>query len=161
MINRDFNPQHIDIELLYLDLDTCNRCRGADSNLDAALDAMSGVLELTGHDVIVRKTHVTSEEQAAALGFVSSPTLRINGRDVAIRVQESTCGACSTIADTDVGCRTWTWQGHEYTSPPTGMIIDAILRSIYAPNTSRIESPTGDTPSSVQRFLAATGGSSR
>lgn len=102
----------------------------------------------------MRKTHVTSEEQAAALGFVSSPTIRVNGRDIARGVEESRCGACSKLAATDVGCRTWSWRGKQHSVPPTGMIVDAILRGIYAPRTIAV--PTGAKAGSVSRFLAAT-----
>ena len=152
-MSTDSGRQRVEIELLYLNLDTCDRCRAADSNLDAALDAMAGVLEIAGHEVTVRKTHVTSEEQAAALGFVSSPTIRVNGHDIAMTVEESRCSACSGLAGTEVGCRTWSWQGQQYSSPPTGMIVDAILRGVYAPNATA--APTGGQAGSVRRFFAA------
>lgn len=38
--------QRVEIDLLYLNLDTCDRCQGADRNLDAALEATSDVLAL-------------------------------------------------------------------------------------------------------------------
>ena len=144
----------LEIELLYLNLDTCDRCQNADRNLDAALEATTDVLKLAGHDVAVRKTHVTSEEDAAALGFVSSPTIRVNGRDIALAVEESRCSACSRLAATDVGCRTWNWQGEQHSSPPTGMIVDAILRGIYGRDPAA--APTRGDGGSVRRFLAAT-----
>ena len=146
--------QRVEIELLYLDLDTCDRCRGADRNLDAALEATTDVLALAGHEVTVRKTQVTSEEQAAALGFASSPTIRVNGHDISLAVDESRCSACSRIAATDVGCRTWSWKGEQHSSPPTGMIVDAILRGVYGHDTAA--APTLGEGESVGRFLAAT-----
>jgi hypothetical protein len=99
--------RNVDVELLYLDLDTCDRCQATDRNLATALEAVSGILHAAGREVTVHKTHVITEEQAAELGFVSSPTIRVNGRDIAAKLEESTCGACSSIAGTEVGCRTW------------------------------------------------------
>jgi hypothetical protein len=40
-----------------------------------------------------RKTLVETAEQARELLFVSSPTLRINGRDIALELKESPCGS--------------------------------------------------------------------
>ena len=144
--------RNVNVELLYLDLDTCDRCQATDRNLDTALEAVSGILRAAGWEVTVRKTHVTTGEQAAALGFVSSPTVRVNGRDIAATVEESTCGACSSIAETQVGCRTW---GGE-TSAPVRTIVDAILRAVYGNAEGAASEPAPAADSSVMRFLAAT-----
>ena len=85
----------VTVELPYLDLGACDRCQATDRNLDTALEAVSGVLRAAGRTVTVTKTHVTTEEQAARLGFASSPAIRVNGRDIAARLEESACGACS------------------------------------------------------------------
>ena len=145
----------IRVELLYLDLDACGRCQGADANLDAALGAVEKVLALAGHDVSVAKIHVTSEDQALELGFASSPTIRVDGRDIAL-VSDSPCGACGDLAGTEVGCRTWTWKGKEYTEPPVGMIADAILRGVYS--CQGPAEPAAFEGSEVQRFLKAKAG---
>lgn len=142
----------VDVELLYLNLDTCDRCQATDHNLDAALEAVSGVLRAAGRDVTVRKTHVTTEEQAAQLGFVSSPTIRVNGHDIAARIEESTCGACSSIAGADVACRTWDGE----TAGSVATITDAILRAVYGGTDASPSAPIADGTSSVMQFLAAT-----
>ena len=144
--------KNVKVELLYLDLDTCDRCQATDRNLDTALEAVSGILRAAGWEVTVRKTHVTTEEQAAALGFVSSPTIRVNGRDIAPTLEESTCGACSSIAQTEVGCRTW----GEETSAPVTTIVDAILRAVYGNAGADAGEPPPVAGSSVMQFLAAT-----
>ena len=38
----------LEIELLYLDLDVCTRCQGAEKNLEEAISDVKGVLEATG-----------------------------------------------------------------------------------------------------------------
>lgn len=122
------------IDFMYLDLETCTRCRGTDANLEAAVSQVEHVLGATGVDVAVRKTLVASAEQAKALGFVSSPTIRVNGRDIALELRESRCAECGESCGCDgaIDCRVWVWQGQEHTQAPPGMIVDAILREVYA-----------------------------
>jgi hypothetical protein len=142
----------VDVELLYLDLDTCDRCQATDRNLATALEAVSGVLRAAGREVTVRKTHVTDKEQAVRLGFVSSPTIRVNGRDIAPKLEESACGACSSIAGTEVDCRAW----GEETSAPVMTIVDAILRAVYGNAGGGASEPPPVAGRSVMKFLDAT-----
>jgi hypothetical protein len=119
------------IELLALDLKTCGRCTGTDANLDSAIDTVAGVLREADVDVEVRRTVVASAEQAEQLRFESSPTIRINGRDIALELRESNCGDCGDICGCEgqVDCRVWVWQGKEYTEAPKALIVDAVLRA--------------------------------
>ncbi len=72
----------IEIDFLYLDLSVCTRCQGTDNSLDEAIAEVSQILKATDVDVVVNKINVTTEEQAEALQFESSPTIRVNGRDI-------------------------------------------------------------------------------
>ncbi|QGP91440.1 hypothetical protein MGLY_07730 [Neomoorella glycerini] len=147
----------LDIEFLYLDLDACTRCRGTARNLEEALNEMVGVLQATGIKVNLRKIHVQTEEQALALGFVSSPTIRINGRDIQLDVRESLCESCGDLCGEDVDCRVWVYQGKEYTVAPKGMIIEAILKHVYGEGTeapAERETPK-ELPDNLKRFFAA------
>lgn len=121
------------IDFMYLDLETCTRCRGTDANLEAALVEVKRILDATGVDISVRKTLVGSAEQANALGFVSSPTIRVNDQDVALELRESSCAECGEACGCDgaIDCRVWVWRGQEYTVAPTAMIVDTILREVY------------------------------
>jgi hypothetical protein len=71
--------QTVEVDFLYLDL-TCSRCRASDATLDAAVEIVRPVLDSVGAGIEVRKTLVEAEEQAHALGFMSSPTIMVNGR---------------------------------------------------------------------------------
>ncbi|WP_406677045.1 DUF2703 domain-containing protein [Moorella sp. ACPs] len=147
----------IDIEFLYLDLDACTRCRGTGRNLEEALNEVAGVLQATGINVNLKKIHVQSEEQALALGFVSSPTIRIDGRDIQLDVRESLCESCGDLCGEDVDCRVWVYQGKEYTEAPKGMIIEAILKHVYG---GGMEAPAErkapkELPDNLKRFFAA------
>jgi hypothetical protein len=146
------------IDFLYLDLETCTRCRGTDANLDAALAEVDRVLDAAGVDVTVRKTLVGSAEQARALGFVSSPTIRVNGRDVALELRESRCAECGEACGCEgaIDCRVWVWQGREYTVAPMPMIVDAILHAVYAgkEQSAAPAAKAAEVPENVMRFFA-------
>lgn len=121
------------IELLALDLSTCARCTGSLSNVEQAIAILQSILASTGTAIQFHKIVVESEAQAQQLQFVSSPTIRVNGRDIILETTESRCGDCSDISGSEGGtvCRTWSYQGETHTEAPIGMIVDAILRAIY------------------------------
>ena len=125
--------RRVDIDFLYLDLDVCERCQDTDSWLEEAIVEIVRVLEATGVQVALNKTHVTSEEQSTALGFLVSPTIRVNGRDIQVDFTESLCESCGTLCECEggVSCRDWEYQGQWYTAPPKGLIIEAILSQVY------------------------------
>jgi hypothetical protein len=57
--------------------------------------------------VSVTKTLVGGEAQARALGFVSSPTIRIDGVDIAGELVESACDSCSVRLPEVAGADRW------------------------------------------------------
>jgi Domain of unknown function (DUF2703) len=145
--------QTVEVDFLYLDLTTCSRCRGSDAALDAAVEIVRPVLDLVGAGIEVRKTLVETEEQARARGFVSSPTIRVNGRDIAGELIESTC-ECG-----GVDCRVWDYRGERHTEAPTGLIVEAILAEVGPSGTARSEKtpeamPFVDVPENLKRFFA-------
>jgi hypothetical protein len=145
------------IDFLYLDLETCTRCRGTDVNLEAALAEVGRILDAAGMGVSVRKTLVDSAEQARTLGFVSSPTIRVNGNDIALELRESNCGDCGEVCACDgaVDCRVWVWQGQEYTEAPPAMIVDAILREVYSGAERAVATGSvAAVPENLTRFFA-------
>jgi hypothetical protein len=151
------------IEFLFLDLTTCTRCLGADRSIESALAVVGEVLEATGVEVEVNKVLVESEEQARALRFVSSPTIRVDGEDVALELRESSCGleACTDGCGDRIACRVWVHRGREYTEPPVAMIVDAILGRLYggAPAPGASEPEPYELPESLARFFSARTGS--
>jgi len=142
------------IDFLYLDLSTCVRCQGADSNLDEAVAEVSRLLRATGVEVVLNKVNVNTEALAIQHRFISSPTIRVNGRDIQLEVKENSCECCSDISGTDVDCRTWTHHGIDYDVPPKAMIIEGILTAVYGVNTA--PAPEGDytLPENLRRFYA-------
>ena len=143
------------IDFLFLDLSTCGRCLRTGANVEAALAALGDVLQATGTPVELRKIHVQSVEQARELEFVSSPTIRVNGRDIASEALESECGdgcGCGPGAS----CRVWLHAGREHTAAPVAMIVDAVLAEVYA-GTARVDSPPApyELPDNLARVFAA------
>ena len=125
------DKRRIVIDLLYLDVTVCTWCKGTEASLNEALSDVASILQAGGVEVVVNRIHVDSEEKAERLRFVSSPTIRVNGRDIQLNAKESRCESCGDLCGDDVDCRVWVFHGKEYTSPPKPMIIDAILREAY------------------------------
>lgn len=125
--------------------------------LEEAIAEVARVLELTGIEAVVHRIHIQSEEQARELGFISSPTIRINGRDIQLDVKETLCESCGDLCGEDVDCRVWVYQGKEYNVPPKAMIIEAILKDVYGRSQEVPEGTprTTDIPDNLKRFFAA------
>jgi hypothetical protein len=85
--------ERVRIDFLFLDLTTCTRCLGADHSLESALEVVGDVLRASGVEIEVNKLLVESAEQARALRFVTSPTIRVDGQDIALELRESSCGS--------------------------------------------------------------------
>lgn len=149
----------ISIELLALDLTTCGRCTGTDQNLREAIDMVAGVLREAGTEVRVTKHIVTTADDAHRLKMRASPTVRIDGRDIALEFKVSRCKECGELCDCvgGVDCRVWIWRGEEYLEAPKAMIVDALLRA-YAAGPSTADAADYALPDNLQRFFDAKSG---
>ncbi len=127
------------IDFLYLDLNICERCKGTDLALDDALNDVASVLKASGKEVIVNKINVNSEVLAITYKFMSSPTIRVNGQDIQMVIKEDNCDSCGSLCGDKVDCRTWVYQGNEYSTPPKALIIESILKIVYANKKSDIK----------------------
>ncbi len=149
--------RRLNIDFLYLDLSVCERCQDTGSTLEEAIGEVTQVLETTGVEVALNKLHVTGEEQAVALGFLVSPTIRVNGRDIQMNFRESLCDACGTLCECEggVSCREWEYQGQWYTAPPKGLIIEAILKEVYGGTGEEQDEPqkAKEAPDNLKRFF--------
>ena len=154
--DKTVNKRQITIDFLYLDLSVCTRCQGTDTVLDEALAEVSKVLQATGAEVILSKINVNSEELAVAYKFISSPTIRVNGHDIQMEVKESLCESCGDLCGDEVDCRIWVYHGKEYTVPPKGMIIEAILKEVYGGNQGKnVIEQEYVIPENLKRFYSA------
>ena len=121
----------IAIDFLYLDTSICERCQDTEKALDEAVSSVTVVLNAAGYEVKVNKVNIATKELAIQYQFISSPTIRVNGNDIAVELRESACEDCGNLCGNLVDCRTWVYNGVEYTAPPKELIVDAILREVY------------------------------
>jgi hypothetical protein len=122
---------------------------GTETALDAAVAAVSPALDAAGYSITVNKQLIDSRETATALGFVSSPTIRVNGHDIA-EVDETPCACCGDLCGCDVDCRVWHYNGNTFDAPPKELIAEAILRLFALP--SVILEPC-ELPDNLERFF--------
>jgi len=155
IIKGDSGKKEVRIDFLYLDLDVCDRCAGTWENLEEALSSVSKVLEAAGVNVVLNKVHVKTEEEAIKYQLVTSPTIRVNGRDIQMEVKETLCDSCGSLCGEDVDCRVWVYNGEEYSVPPRAMIVDAILKEVYGGGNKEIEAKPYSLPENLKKFFQA------
>jgi glutaredoxin len=152
---KQVNNRRVVIDFLYLDLNICEWCKGTDKSLEEALNDISSVLKASGIEVVVNKINVTSEELAIKHKFISSPTIRVNGKDIQMEVRESLCDSCGDLCGDSVDCRVWVYNGEEYTIPPKALIIEGILKSVYGGETIPNEEIEYTLPENLKKFYIA------
>ena len=119
------------IDYLCLDLETCDRCIGTDQVLDEVVMTLTPALLMAGYKVEYSKFILSTEEDARKHSFISSPTIRVNGKDICLSVAENDCGCCSDISGTDVTCRVFEYKGKTFDVPPKEMLAEAILSALF------------------------------
>lgn len=157
----------LNVDLVAIDMETCARCVPTGDQLQAAVRLLSPVADALGielrHHVIVVQTPEEAKEQA----LLSSPTIRLNGRDVAQDIRESVCESCGDLTDNNamIDCREWHYRGKVYFAAPLPMLLEAIMGAML--NIDRappvVSTPLETLPKNLQRFFDSkkqTGGSS-
>lgn len=126
------------IEYLFLDNLSCDRCIETDAILDDVLSVLVPALELAGFSIKIQKIEVSNKTLAQKYQFLSSPTIRVNGMDIFQTIEENVCGCCSDISGTNVTCRTFTHNGISYEVPPSELLANAILTTVFNKQTSNL-----------------------
>jgi hypothetical protein len=88
-------------------------------------------LKLAGYSVEIRKIEIATQDLAEKHRFLSSPTIRVNGKDICQTVSESDCGCCGAISGTQVDCRVFEYGEETFEVPPKEMLASAILQEIF------------------------------
>ena len=149
------NKRRVVIDFLYLDLSVCEWCQGTDKNLEEALSGISNVLGLADIEVVLNKINVTSEELAIKHKFISSPTIRVDGRDIQMEVRESRCESCGDLCGDDIECRVWLYKGQEYAIPPKALIMEGLLKGIFGHEDGADGDEEYVLPENLKKFYAA------
>ena len=142
------------IDFLYLDLNTCDRCCETEKTLSEALLLVKEVLDSAGIETRVNKYLIATKDHAIKYKFLSSPTIRINGRDIDVNIKESECKSCGDLCGEEVDCRVWNFQGTDYTVPPKALIVNALLQEVYAPQ-SKPEELDYVMPINLEKYFDA------
>ena len=146
------------IELFALDTDHCSPCRAALSNLQEAAAELTRTLDSSTYDVDARLVRLSSPEQARELGVLSSPTVRVNGLDIELDVEEEPCTTCSDLAGADIACRTYEWQGRRHDHPPVALLVERVREHLDHPEREPGPGPgvlETQSSSSIDRFFEA------
>lgn len=148
----EHDEKDILIEFLFLDLDSCERCIKTKNTLFAAIDDVKIPLEAAGYTFDVQGFKISTEQLAKEFEFVASPTILVNFQDILGEIKENTCHSCSDICGSETTCRTYTYQGNTYDTPPKGMIIEGILQAVYNPKPV-IDNVNYTIPENIMTFI--------
>lgn len=143
------------VEFLYIDNDECDPCTKAETIVEEVVFDINKLLEETGVVIKLIKTYVDSVEHAQEVGLISSPTVRIDGKDLQMDIQEKYCETCSDISGEEINCRIWTYKEREYSILPKGMLIENILKHIYGTDQSTYPTATErkEVPENIKLFF--------
>jgi hypothetical protein len=151
-------PRRLNIELLVIDLESCARCVPTGEQLRNAIELVAPAAEAQGIGLTYRETVVQTPEEAKARALLSSPTIRINGRDIDQDIRESECESCGDLTENDVSvdCREWHYKGEVYSAAPLPFLVetlmDAMLKLDEQPPVT--PEPIADLPENLQRYFA-------
>ena len=106
------------IEYLYLDLNTCERCVKTEKVLESVVDELRHAFKIAGYSLEYHKVLIETAEMATAYRFLSSPTIRVNGRNICNFLKVNNCGYREDIAG----------------APLTEMIAEEIIKWAMAPH---------------------------
>ena len=89
----------------------------------------------------VEEILINTKAKAKKYGFVGSPTIRINGKDIQEVAEKTRCLSCEELAELTKkttsfvkrecyksGCRVYNYKAKQYPYPPKGLIKEALNR---------------------------------
>ncbi len=147
----------LNVDLLVIDLETCKRCVPTGDQLRVAVNLLAPVAEALGIDLRHHEIIAQTPAEAKKHALLSSPTIRLNGRDIAQDIRESECESCGdlTINNTSVDCREWHYRGKVYPAAPVPMLVEAIMSAML--NIDQISpvvpAPLEELPENLQRYF--------
>lgn len=146
----------LNVDLLVINLDICKRCvptgdqlRTAVQLLKPAADALG--IELRHHEIVVQ-----TPAEAKVNALLSSPTIRLNGRDIAQDIRESVCESCGDLTNnTSVDCREWHYRGKVFSYAPLPLLTEAIMGAMLNIDEMPLVVPASleELPENLQRYF--------
>lgn len=146
------------VDLIVIDLSTCQRCVPTGDQLREAVRLLTPVGEALGIELRYGELVVQTPEEARNAALLSSPTIRINGRDIAQDIRESLCESCGDLTEnnTAVDCREWHYRGRVYSAAPIAMLVESIMQAMLKIDEFQLINPTPlfDLPENLKRYFA-------
>lgn len=147
------------VDLLALDLRTCARCVPTEDTVRKAIRLVEPAAAAMGIRIRFSARVIRDAAEAIDAGFESSPTIRINGRDIAGALHESVCESCGDIAGAcgDICCRDWSYRGRTWHSPPLPFLLESLMRALAdLDDLPPVKpAPLSALPENLRRFFAA------
>jgi hypothetical protein len=157
----------LNVDLLVIDLNVCKRCVPTGQQLRSAVDLLTPVAEALEIDLRYHEIVVKTPAEAKENALLTSPTIRLNGRDIAHDIRESECESCGDLTEnnTSVDCREWHYRGKVYFAAPIPMLVEAIMGVMLKIDELPPVDPVllEELPENLQRYFdnkKQTGGSS-
>lgn len=148
--------KNLTLDFLYLDLSTCQRCLETADRIDQTIRLMEDWLEEQSVSLDYRRIEISHEALARQHRFVTSPTIRLNGRDIQADFQETNCLSCGDLCGQQVDCRSWHYRGKNFSVPPLDLLSEAIEQAVTAPSALfRVAPPAYHLPDNLKTFFKA------
>ena len=148
----------MNIDLIVIDLSTCKRCVPTGDQLREAVRLLTPVGQALGIELCHREFVVQTPEEARKLALLSSPTIRINGHDIAQDIRESHCESCGDLTEnnTAVDCREWHYRGKVYSAAPIALLVESIMQAMLKIDKvpPLAPAPLLDIPENLKRYFA-------
>lgn len=147
----------LNVDLLVIDLETCKRCVPTGDQVGTAVRLLKPVagalgIELRRHEIVVK-----TPAAAKAKALLSSPTIRLNGRDIVQDIRESVCESCGSLTrnNTSIDCREWHYHGKVFPYAPLPLLLEAIMGAMLNINEIPpvIPAPLKKLPENLQRYF--------
>ena len=146
----------LNCDLFVIDLSTCKRCVPTGDQLKRAVHLLTPVAEALGIELRHHEIVVQTPQEAKAYAMLSSPTIRLNGRDIAQDISESLCESCGdlTYNNTSIDCREWHYRGKVYFAAPLPLLVEAIMGAMLNMEAPQVvQAPIEELPENLQRYF--------
>ncbi|GAE31638.1 DUF2703 domain-containing protein [Alkalihalobacillus hemicellulosilyticus] len=142
---RRITVHFLELDMTRVGASSCSTCTSVEEQVSQVIDELKPILEQVDTVIEFKKTLIQSLEQTKSLHFKASPTIRIAEMEII-----PTKGDVHGLED-----RYWEWNGNDYSTPPSGLIIDAVLRAyVEDKKVSDLETEAFQVPDSLKVYFA-------
>jgi len=147
----------MNVDLLVIDLSTCKRCVPTGDQLKVAIHLLNPVADALGIELRHHEIVVQTPEEAKESALISSPTIRLNGRDIAQDIRESECESCGDLTNNNISvdCREWHYHGKIYSAAPLPLLLEALMEAMLKINEMPpvVPEPLEQLPENLQQYF--------